>query len=265
MNTATNINTANHLYKLENIDSSKIITPVSLYQRETDTDRVDTIVAHFDERIANEPKLSYRDGNYYVFDGQHTVMARIRRNGGKHLPVLCKVYYDLTAEEEANLFAIQTGFSRQLSSGEKIRALAYSKDETAIKFINANTKIGIDVSLSNVKGRYRIRCVATAYNQFRRVGEKKYCESMKVICEAWNGDPSSFLVPLVIGVTNFVDLYYKEYDHRRLVNVLRNVDPRELVRELEKEEKFARIKRYLDRIFEMYNASISENKLVKKF
>ena len=104
----------NSAYKLENIDSSKIITPVSLYQRKTDTARVADIAANFDERIANEPKVSFRDGNYFVFDGQHTVMARIKRNGGKHLPILCKVYYDLSAEDEAKLFAAQTGFSSNL-------------------------------------------------------------------------------------------------------------------------------------------------------
>lgn len=265
MNTTNYCKTANHLYKLENIDSSKIITPVSLYQRETDANRVDMIMANFDERIANEPKLSFRDGNYYVFDGQHTVLARIKRNNGVHLPILCKVYYDLTAEEEASLFAIQTGFSRRLTSGQKIRAQAYSKDQTAISFIETNNKLGVDVSLSSVKGKYRVRCVATAYKQFRKIGAKKYSEAMKTICEAWNGEPSSFLIPLVVGVTNFVDLYYNEYDHNRLVNVLRNVDPKELVRELEKDEKFARIKRYLDRIFEMYNASIVDHKLMKKF
>lgn len=141
----------NSAYKLENIDSSKIITPVSLYQRKTDTARVADIAADFDERIANEPKVSFRDGNYFVFDGQHTVMARIKCNGGKHLPILCKVYYDLSAEDEAKLFATQTGFSSNLTSGERLRAKAYANDQTTVNFIKANESLGVDVSFTNTK------------------------------------------------------------------------------------------------------------------
>lgn len=39
------------------------------YQRRLNPGRVTRIVAKFDERIANEPKVSFRDGRYYVFDG----------------------------------------------------------------------------------------------------------------------------------------------------------------------------------------------------
>ena len=43
-----------------------------------------------DERIANEPKVSYRGGRYYVFDGQHTIAARKLLNGGKDLPIAAR-------------------------------------------------------------------------------------------------------------------------------------------------------------------------------
>ena len=65
-------------YTMETVHSSMILT--SPYQREFDERKVKRIVDNFDERIANEPKLSYRDGNYYVFDGQHTIAARKAKN-----------------------------------------------------------------------------------------------------------------------------------------------------------------------------------------
>lgn len=64
------------LYRMMVIDSSEIIAPREDYQRELKSERVKRIVSNFDERIANEPKVSYRDGKYYVFDGQHTIDAR---------------------------------------------------------------------------------------------------------------------------------------------------------------------------------------------
>ena len=95
-------------YKELRIESTQLEIPRNTYQRELNTDRVHKIVKQFDERVANEPKVSYRDGRYYVFDGQHTIAARVERNGGKPLMILCKVYYGLTEKEEARLFAVSS-------------------------------------------------------------------------------------------------------------------------------------------------------------
>ena len=58
------------------INSKFLEVPRSYYQRHLNASRVKRIAAEFDERIANAPKVSYRDGHYYVFDGQHTIAAR---------------------------------------------------------------------------------------------------------------------------------------------------------------------------------------------
>ena len=46
------------------------------YQRELSIPNIERMSAEFTEWIANPPKVSYRDGHYYVFDGQHTLMTR---------------------------------------------------------------------------------------------------------------------------------------------------------------------------------------------
>ena len=95
------------LYKLMEVNSHDLEIP-EVYQRRLNTNRVARIVAGFDERIANEPKVSFRDGRYFVFDGQHTVSARKKMNNNTDLPILCKVYYGMTELDEALLFALQT-------------------------------------------------------------------------------------------------------------------------------------------------------------
>ena len=79
-------------YQMVVIHSSKLIYPRELYQRGIQRKRVELIARDFNEYTANEPKISFRNGRYYVTDGQHTIEARILRNGGKDLPILCKVY-----------------------------------------------------------------------------------------------------------------------------------------------------------------------------
>lgn len=253
------------MYNLEEIDSSKIITPVSLYQRATDIKRVNEIAKNFDERIANEPKVSFRDGKYFVFDGQHTLLARVKRNKGNHLPVLCKVYFDLSAEEEAKLFAAQTGISSRLKSGERLRAKAFSNDKVSLDFIEANESLGINVSLSNSKGEYRIRCVSAAFKEFQKVGTENYCEAMKIICEAWDGKPSSFYVPVIVGICRFVNLYEGYYKHDKLVRDLMGVEPKTFIKEAESGEDLIGVNCYVNWLYKRYNSTTTGKKLPKKF
>ncbi|MCD8382764.1 MAG: hypothetical protein LUC30_07610 [Clostridiales bacterium] len=51
--------------------------------------------------------------------GQHTIAARKLLNKGEDLPVTCKVYYGLTEQEEALLFAQQFGIADVLTAGTK--------------------------------------------------------------------------------------------------------------------------------------------------
>ena len=65
-------------YKEMYIRSNELEIPRRAYQRSLNVARVRQIAKHFDERIANEPKVSLRNGHYYVFDGQHTAVSHLR-------------------------------------------------------------------------------------------------------------------------------------------------------------------------------------------
>ena len=54
------------------INSKFLEVPRGSYQRELNIHRVRKIAARFDPRLLNPPKVSYRSGHYYVFDGQGT-------------------------------------------------------------------------------------------------------------------------------------------------------------------------------------------------
>lgn len=66
-------------YQMMVIHSSKLIYPREVYQRRVHRSQVELIATDFNEYIANEPKVSFRNGRYYVVDGQHTIEGRICR------------------------------------------------------------------------------------------------------------------------------------------------------------------------------------------
>ena len=108
-------------YKEIAINSAFLEIPAE-YQRRLQMSKVKQMVAEFNGIILNPPNVSYRDGRYIVIDGQHTIVGLKTLNGGKDLSIVCRVYTGLTKEEEALVFAQQTGASTPLSAGAKLRA-----------------------------------------------------------------------------------------------------------------------------------------------
>ena len=82
-------NLAEPNYEMRTIDTSVLIIPRDTYQRPLQSDEVKEIIAEYNPYLRNEPKVSFRDGKYYVFDGQHTLVALLEMNNGKHFPILC--------------------------------------------------------------------------------------------------------------------------------------------------------------------------------
>ena len=260
--------TQNHAkpYKEMMINSDKLEVPRSTYQRELVLEEVIDISNHFNECIANEPKVSFRDGRYFVFDGQHTVAARVHRNGGNPLPILCKVYFGLTEEDEARLFAAQTGFSTDLGAGAKIRALAFAKDPIACRFVEATRSVGALLDFSQRRGRCRLACVATAFREFQKVGDDKYKEAISILLEAWDGDPDSLRSETVSAMCRFVDLYEGEYDRKRLIRRCRKYDPLAVYRKGQAMgNSMAGSKKYLYQVRDIYNGSSQKQCLPLKF
>ena len=148
------MNSMKTLYKLMEVSSRDLEIP-DAYQRKLNAERVAKIVAGFNERIANEPKVSFRDGHYYVFDGQHTIVARKHMNGNNDLPILCKVYYGMTEAEEALLFAMQTGYSAALTPSARLRANLRGEDKASGEFYEATEDVGFQYRLCGVQARRR--------------------------------------------------------------------------------------------------------------
>lgn len=132
---------------------SVLLNPCAEYQRLLRMGKVAKIAANFSEYIANETKVSYRDGRYFVFDGQNTIKARKTCNGGRDLPIRCKVFYGLSIEHEALLFAVQTGISSELTAGEQLRAKLVAHEENACDFVSVTEDTGVRFALDGIRAR----------------------------------------------------------------------------------------------------------------
>ena len=254
-------------YQLSVIHSSKLIYPREIYQRGVERKRVELIARDFNEYIVNEPKGSFRNGRYYVMDGQHTIEGCILLNGGEDRPILCKVYTGLTMEQEALLFAEQNGHAAPLSAGIKLRAKVVGGDAPSKAFVAATNRVGLSLNYDSMQlSDYRISCVGTALKLYDQLGEEIYCEALRHIVEAWEGRPDSFRAAVLRGVMYFVQLYHGQYSAERLVRALSGVHPMELYRiSRDNPAKLPGWRRYVYPIYTTYNGKCRKDALPMKF
>lgn len=253
-------------YKEMTLPSTILEVPRESYQRNFNDKRAQKIAKEFDERIANEPKVSFRDGRYFVFDGQHTIAARKLLNGGDDLPIKCKVYFDMSEQDEALLFAQQTGVSAPLSAGAKLRAELFGEDPKALAFKAATEAVGLNIDYDQDRGKNRIGCIQTAREIYAAIGEDRYKEAMEIIKTVWDGAPDSFRSENIKGIARFVDLYHEEYNPKRLITQLKKVDPLTIYRGGQAAGlSLAGYKKYLYQVFQIYNGSSKKYALPLKF
>ncbi|MFR5344080.1 DUF6551 family protein [Faecalibacterium sp.] len=217
--------------------------------------------------VANEPKVSFRNGQFIVTDGQHTIEGRILRNGGKDLPILCKVYTGMTVEQEALLFAEQNGFSAPLTAGIKLRAKVVGGDAISKAFLAATNRVGLSLNYDSQQlTDYRIGCVGTAFRLYKQMGEPLYCETMRLIVAAWEGKPDSFRASVLKGMMHFVELYHGEFNEERLLRALRNIHPVDIYRIGQDDPaKLRGWKKYVFPIYTAYNGKCRKDALSMKF
>lgn len=216
-------------FEYKQINTKQLIIPTE-YQRALCMDRVKKIVANFDENLVNPIKVSYRNGKFYVFDGQHTVAVLKLRNGNDDLLVPCKIYRGLSKEEEAKLFVEQTGLSRKVDCLAKYKALYISKDEDVVNMIKLTELTGLYIDFIKSRLPNRITAVSKAFKIYKD-NKENYVDILKLIKDTWDGDVESLRTEILGGVQCFYNRYKSKYDRNRFVKQLSIVSPKTIIRE----------------------------------
>ena len=141
--------------------SSTMLETDTSYQRRIDDKRVERIVENFDPRLVNPVKVSFRDGHYYVFDGAHTLAALKQVHKFDNFMVDCMLFQGLTYEDEAYLFALQRGESKEVAMAARLKALLKSNDESAADLRRRLLYgLNIDIAHDDIRAKLRklLRC-----------------------------------------------------------------------------------------------------------
>lgn len=198
------------------------IDPV--YQRFAVAPAVHRIAGEFDPLLLGVVLISLRsDGEFYVIDGQHRVLALIERGEpNREIPALC--YEGLTQAQEAWIFSESQRRRKGLTPLDIFRSdLIWGEDEAvAIHAIveRAGFTVRVDGDQSNMRGNIPgIAALRTVYRLIN--GPALLAATLDTAAAAWGTDtgPKGLMVQ---GIGAFLNLFDQndELDRRRLARVI---------------------------------------------
>lgn len=223
---------------------------VAKYQKELNISRVEKIINKFDINRMRPIEVSYRDGRYWVFDGQHRASAYVIM-GYTKIPAI--VHYGLSYEDEAYLFARQQEEVGSVNSNHKWNALREAGDPETMDIIKLCKEFGFTVLESNNKGN-NIKCVKSLRDFYKEFGPEKLRTILMCIRDAWNYMEHSVDVPILMGVARLIRTY-SEFDYNRLTKVLSDTTPKLILRDMEDKHHAVRgeSRRAAYQIADLYN------------
>ena len=203
------------------------------YQRPVDEKAVDNLIKHWDDRLLDPLVVSFRDGRFYVVDGQHRISAMKRMNGSANVMVPCKVYSGLTYEQEAELYYKLDLAKTHLTMAQSTKALLESgvnKDYTEIRrLIEA---AGFRWMLEKKAGAAKNEILATRaiFSSYKTLGADAFSRMLALLKRTWDGVPDSLSAMMISGMTLFLKTYDKELDDKTFTQRLAAVAPLEIIR-----------------------------------
>ena len=168
------------------------------------------------------------------------------------------MYRGLTKEQEALLFAEQTGHAAKPTPANRLRARLYAGEAEAVAFKEATQSAGFFLDLDGSRSQHHILCINTALRMYRKVGPYAYREALGVLMLAWDGAPDSLLHGVIIGVMEFVRLYRGQYDPVVLAELLKQTEPKEISHNIQADFTHPGYKKNVFQIYQIYNAGCGE-------
>lgn len=245
-------------YEYKDINT-KFLCIDHLYQRDPDGQRINKILKEFRPELVNAIKVSFRDGKYWVFDGQHTMEVLKAKNKGRDCIVECKVYDNLTWLDECDLFLLQNGNSRSVNMNDKFKARMNRGDADVVRMVNLAQDLGIRVDFSKSRGTNKICALTTLNRIFNSVSEFDYIEILSLIRDTWNGDEASYSSEILKAMYIFVTTYKGQYNRKAFVDRCSRVSPTVIIRE-GKASTDSGFAKYTRQILKAYNAK-AKNRL----
>lgn len=225
--------------------------------------RAKKIAKEYDVSKVGVITVSFREGTYYVVDGQHRFVAT--RLAG-HKDIMAMVITGLTYEEEAIRFAKQSENQKGVEVAHKFYALLEAKDSQTLRMNEIVKSAGLELSVKKHKMLNQIIAISTVQIIFKQSGESMLFSVCKLIKDTWEGIPESLSREILNGVHLFLKHYSNIIIDTIFVSQLKKVEPTVIIREGNSDISLNSAIKYSKAIWNRYNKGLTEKyKLPNRF
>ena len=205
------------------------------YQRMLKRRWAQQIADRFNPDLVQVIHVSYREGEFWIIDGQHTTEAiRLKFNDPEY-PVLCKIYYGLTEEEESEMFYLFNKCKQKMTASEMLKAQAFAGDKEITRFIQLTREAGFIIDPSRPRScRNGISAVSTAQKCYMTLGADGYARMLHMLRAIWSGESWTLTQKMLSAMREFLVSYGDQVDDAKFIRRLLSVSEEALVRESRK-------------------------------
>lgn len=232
------------------------------YQKPLNTAWIKENAQKFDINRLGTILVSYRDGQYYIVDGQHRTMLA-KRNGVSQL--MAFVHVKLTYEEEAELFIATNTVRTRPTPLDVFNAKVEAKDKDAVEIKNIVESVGFIIKNGSAKNY--ISAITEVQKIYKKYGAFHLSQLLSITKETWNGEIYSLNNFMLRGLSEFIKIYEDNdnFDLKTFTNQLSKVDPKRAVAEAKADlttDKTA--VKMMNTLFKYYNKGLRNRKLENK-
>lgn len=178
------------------------------YQRNLSLAHIQKTAENFDLYQINPVKVSRRNGINYVFNGQHTIEIVALVSGSRDTPVWCMIYDDLCYEHEADIFANQMKYAKNLNPYEIFIANIEAGNSKQLMIKDLVESYGLEIA----RGRYpnTICAVSTLESIYDKYGYHILDRVLNLCIATWEGEINSFSSSILNGLALMIVTYGDE-------------------------------------------------------
>jgi len=198
------------------------------YQRNLSYQHIQRMVANFDLRQINPVKVSRRDGQNIVMNGQHTIESVVMASGSRDTPVWCMVYDDLDYQEEADIFANQQKYVKVLRPYEIFMANIEAGNDAQLMIKTIVESYGLLLLPS--RGPGGICAIATLEYINFKYGCHVLDRMLRLCVAAWEGDPLSLGANMLKGIARLVAAFGDNLKDDGFRDRVGSLSPRDIIR-----------------------------------
>jgi len=178
-----------------------VYNDILIYQRIIQLEKIKKMVGDWKPQSIGTPEVSFRDGTYWLIDGNHRRVAATQL-GLTHLH--CKVHTDLTIQEEAKMFVTMNGDRAAPTIGDLFKAKLAYHDADAVDLKNTiENECGLELKLNGKTTETGIPLTATLYKMWANAGHDEFKKTIETIKAIWIGYPKAWNSGFIIGVNHF--------------------------------------------------------------